>query len=89
MYVFNSHYYYLFILICDVVLDDVKKKAERQRDPDERLEFSQLAVDVAEMSQSVRLFKEVAEWARRFIRDPVSLNIPHNFWIELTQMVRQ
>lgn len=59
------------------MLEDVKRKAERQRDADERLEFSQLAVDVAVISKSVKLLKEVCEWARRFLRDPVSRNLHH------------
>jgi hypothetical protein len=85
MYVSNyfPHSSFIHANVRYIVFDDFKLKSERQRDPDERLQFAKFAVDVAKISKSLTLFKEVAEWARRFIRDIVSLNIPNTFCIEL------
>ena len=57
------------------MLDEVKLKAERERDADQRSSFAQLAVDIAAIGTSVELLEEVSEWGRRFIRDHVSLMI--------------
>lgn len=69
------------------MLEDVKLKAERQRDPYERLEFSQIALGVAVISKSVRLLKEVCGWARRYLADPVSQDLLSKIsCIELTHV---
>ena len=56
-----------------IVIEDVKRKAERDRDADLRLIWAKRAVDVAVLSMSVGLLKDIANWSRRFIRDPVCL----------------
>jgi hypothetical protein len=54
-----------------VVLEEVRKRAERERHEDNRLVWAKRAVDVALLSSSVGLLGGVVTWTRRFLRDPV------------------
>jgi hypothetical protein len=55
------------------VIEDVKLKAVKARDANDRLQWAKLTISVAVLSKNVRILKDVIYWASRFLRDPVSL----------------
>lgn len=55
------------------VLDEIKKRAERERDPEARLTQANIAVRLAQASVSLDILQQVVEWTRRYLRDPVSV----------------
>lgn len=61
------------------VLEEVRKRAERDRDQDKRLVWAKRAVDIALLSSSIGLLESVVTWTRRFLRDPVSFISPVMF----------
>ncbi|KAL1953598.1 hypothetical protein VTO42DRAFT_2545 [Malbranchea cinnamomea] len=53
------------------LLDAVKELAETEQDGDQWGNWARRAVDIVIVSRSIRLVRDVVQWSRRFLRDPV------------------
>ncbi|GKZ17797.1 hypothetical protein AbraIFM66951_001079 [Aspergillus brasiliensis] len=56
--------------IAHELIEDVKRKAVKARDPGDRLQWAKLTITNATMSRNLRLLKEAIFWTPRFLRDP-------------------
>ncbi|PWY96105.1 hypothetical protein BO94DRAFT_483163 [Aspergillus sclerotioniger CBS 115572] len=52
------------------LIEDVKLRATKARDPGDRLEWAKLTITIARYSQNVRVLRDVVHWASRFLKDP-------------------
>ncbi|GKZ85811.1 hypothetical protein AnigIFM56816_011782 [Aspergillus niger] len=57
-------------LVARKLIEDVKRKAVKARDPEDRLQWAKLTITIARMSRDIRHVQGVIYWTSRFIRDP-------------------
>ncbi|PYH29176.1 uncharacterized protein BO87DRAFT_345320 [Aspergillus neoniger CBS 115656] len=52
------------------LIEDVKLRAVKARDPEDRLQWAKLTITIAKRSRDIRLVQDVIYWTSRFVRDP-------------------
>ncbi|KAL2853249.1 hypothetical protein BJY01DRAFT_244219 [Aspergillus pseudoustus] len=52
-------------------ISEMKQKATRAREHDERRRWAEKAIKLAVKTSSIDIFSETVEWSKRFIRDPM------------------
>ncbi|GAQ35314.1 hypothetical protein AtubIFM54640_002288 [Aspergillus tubingensis] len=52
------------------LIEEVKLKAAKARDPEDRLQWAKLTITIAKMSRDIRYVQDVILWTSRFLRDP-------------------
>lgn len=68
-------WYALGFLLTNLVFHELQKRAEGQRDSGKRSDSAIAAIDVANATHSLEVWRLAVQWSKRFLRDTVCLSL--------------